>query len=57
MDDDEVARFVEHFERLTRHILAEMPTRADLVLRLNRERECIGVATSAVEAAMTIGRN
>jgi D-glycerate 3-kinase len=43
MDDDEVARFVSHYERLTRHILAEMPERADLVLRLNESRDCAGI--------------
>jgi D-glycerate 3-kinase len=45
MDDDEVARFVSHYERLTRHILAEMPERADLVLRLNESRDCVGIDT------------
>lgn len=44
MDDEEVARFVSYFERLTRHILAEMPARADLVLRLNESRDCLGIA-------------
>ena len=43
MDDRAVARFVSHFERLTRHILAEMPGRADLVLRLNESRDCVGI--------------
>jgi D-glycerate 3-kinase len=45
MDDDGVVRFVSHCERLTRHILAEMPERADLGLRLNEARACVGVAT------------
>jgi D-glycerate 3-kinase len=43
MDDRSVARFVSHFERLTRHILAEMPERADLVLHLDESRDCVGV--------------
>lgn len=43
MDDSEVARFISHYERLTRHILNEMPTRADLVLRLNKNRDCVGM--------------
>lgn len=34
----EVGRFIAHYERLTRHILAEMPARADLVIRLAPER-------------------
>jgi D-glycerate 3-kinase len=45
MDDDAVVRFVSHYERLTRHILAEMPGRADLVLRLNEARACVAVRT------------
>ncbi|TCU58061.1 D-glycerate 3-kinase [Novosphingobium sp. PhB57] len=38
MDDPALDRFVQHYERLTRHILAEMPDRADLVLHLNPDR-------------------
>jgi len=41
MDDAAVAEFVSHYERLTRHILDEMPGRADLVLRLARDRSCV----------------
>ncbi|WP_121118298.1 kinase [Croceibacterium ferulae] len=33
-----IARFVQHYERLTRHILHEMPARADLVLPLDGAR-------------------
>jgi D-glycerate 3-kinase len=45
MDDDAIVRFVSHYERLTQHILAEMPGRADLVLRLNEARACVAVRT------------
>jgi len=38
MDATAIARFVSHYERLTRHILAEMPTRADLVIPLDERR-------------------
>jgi D-glycerate 3-kinase len=38
MDDDAVARFIMHYERLTRRILAEMPARADGVLALDATR-------------------
>lgn len=38
MDAAAIARFVQHYERLTRHILAEMPARADLTIRLDRDR-------------------
>ena len=38
MSDAEVARFIGHYERITRNILAEMPARADLVLELDERR-------------------
>jgi D-glycerate 3-kinase len=38
MSDDEVAVFVQHYERLTRHIAREMPTRADIVIALDADR-------------------
>lgn len=38
MSDAEVARFVAHYERLTRWILAEMPARADMVFELDAQR-------------------
>ena len=41
MTDGEVVRFVLHYERLTRHILREMPGRADLTLRLDASRRVI----------------
>jgi D-glycerate 3-kinase len=38
MSDAEIERFIQHYERLTRHILAEMPARADVVVRLDAQR-------------------
>jgi D-glycerate 3-kinase len=38
MSDLQVERFILHYERLTRHILEEMPGRADLVLDLDTDR-------------------
>ncbi|HEY0436234.1 MAG TPA: kinase [Phenylobacterium sp.] len=38
MDEAEIARFVAHYERLTRWILTEMPGRADWVVTLDAER-------------------
>jgi D-glycerate 3-kinase len=38
MSDEEVAVFVQHYERLTRHIARETPARADLVLALDADR-------------------
>jgi D-glycerate 3-kinase len=38
MSEAEVAVFVQHYERLTRHIAHEMPARADLVVPLDADR-------------------
>ena len=38
MSAAELARFVQHYERLTRHILVEMPARADLTIELRQDR-------------------
>ena len=35
MSATEVQRFVQHYERITRHALAEMPSRADYLLQLD----------------------
>ncbi|WP_374529212.1 kinase [Novosphingobium sp.] len=42
-----VARFIQHYERLTRHILSEMPTRADLTVRLGPNREVLELMPGA----------
>ncbi len=42
MTDEEVKRFISHYERLTRHILNEMPARADMLFNVsNDHRICI----------------
>ena len=38
MCDSDVTRFIQHYERLTRHILSEMPARANLVAMLTEDR-------------------
>lgn len=43
MSDAEVAAFVSHYERLTRHIIDTMPGYADLVLQLDDDRKCIAM--------------
>jgi D-glycerate 3-kinase len=40
MSDAELARFVQHYERISRHMLAELPARADALLRLDRGHRC-----------------
>jgi D-glycerate 3-kinase len=39
MSDAQIDRFVQFYERLTRFMLAEMPSRADAVVRLGENRE------------------
>ncbi len=43
MDDAAVAVFVSHYERLTRHILAEMPDRCNLLVSLDAQRRATAV--------------
>ena len=50
MSDCEIERFVQHYERVTRNILAEMPQRADCVLELGTDHQiqgmCLNVSSS-----------
>ena len=41
MDDAGVARFISHYERVTRRILEEMPQRADVVLPMDADRAVV----------------
>ena len=41
MDSDELARFIQHYERLTLENLARLPERADVVMELNDEHDCV----------------
>ena len=43
MSDAQVDRFVMHYERLTRHILDEMPGRADIVLNVDGSHSAASV--------------
>ena len=41
LDEDALHRFVSHYERLTRHMLEQMPARADVVIPIDRnQRPC-----------------
>lgn len=46
-----IQRFIQHYERLTRWILEEMPTRADLVVRLSEAREVLGLSWRSPDQA------
>jgi len=39
MSDSQIRQFIMHFERLTRSMLAEMPSRADIVMELNTQHQ------------------
>lgn len=41
MDSAAIRRFIQHYERLTRHILAEMPARADVLITIREDRSAI----------------
>lgn len=45
MDEAQVARFIQHYERITRHILRKMPGRADCVVQLDRHRRPIAITS------------
>jgi D-glycerate 3-kinase len=44
MDDAQVVRFVAHYERITRRLLADLPDRADLVMELDPARCVMDIA-------------
>lgn len=46
MNDAALLRFVQHYERLTRHVLDEMPDRADLVIALDENRAVLSAAAN-----------
>jgi len=50
MSADEIKHFIQHFERITRHSLTEMPGRADVVLEINSSHQI-----SAVNVRLSAG--
>jgi D-glycerate 3-kinase len=44
MDENQIAKFIQHYERITRHILDEMPGRADIVISLGADRRVLDVS-------------
>lgn len=44
MNPAQIARFIQHYERLTRHMLADMPGRADLTLHLRPDRSVAAIS-------------
>ncbi|MCO4757824.1 MAG: hypothetical protein KC477_07360 [Oceanospirillaceae bacterium] len=43
MDEGQIKRFIQHYERLTRHMLDEMPGRADVTLLLNENHKIFDI--------------
>lgn len=43
MDDDQVARFIQFFQRLTQHALTSYPEQADFVYSLNQKRKVVDI--------------
>jgi D-glycerate 3-kinase len=41
MDDNQIARFIAHYQRMTCHIANEMPARADLLISLGEQRQIL----------------
>jgi D-glycerate 3-kinase len=54
MNQAQVKHFIQHYERLTRHLLEEMPARADMVFHLNEDHE-VAAVSGALAAGMTKG--
>lgn len=52
MDEEQVRRFIQHYERLTRWMLEELPARADLTLELDEVRSVRVVDERAFPAAV-----
>jgi D-glycerate 3-kinase len=48
MSNAEIKTFIQHYERLTRHILEEMPARADLTIGLDEHRCVIDVTRASI---------
>jgi D-glycerate 3-kinase len=46
LDSSGLKRFIMHYERLTRHMLDEMPDRADLVLYLDEQHQFTAILTN-----------
>lgn len=47
MNDEALARFIQHYERLTRHALRDLPTHSDLVIGLNQQHQVSGIELPA----------
>ncbi|QXQ08383.1 kinase [Sphingosinicellaceae bacterium] len=53
MNPEQIDAFIQHYERLTRHILAEMPSYADHVLCLDESRNVVAAPNGGDWPALT----
>ena len=44
MDSHQIARFIQHYERITRNDLAILPQSADVVLELDENHDCVRIS-------------
>jgi D-glycerate 3-kinase len=51
LDDAGVKRFIQHYQRITEHLLTEMPGRADLTVSLDAERRPVSVHEKTLPAS------
>lgn len=49
MNDEQLDRFIMHYERVTRSTLEEMPSRADVVLDLNKDHQVERVTLKGID--------
>ncbi len=54
LTDEQVRLFIQYYERLSRHIDAEMPARADVVISLDETRRPIDVKSRLAKPAPTL---
>ena len=48
MDDATLTRFIQHYERITRHMLDDMPHRADMLIQLNTQRSMVAAREMSI---------
>lgn len=53
MSDTQIARFIAHYERMTRHMMAEMPPRADLLIQLDEARAIVSSHCDSLDRSRT----
>ncbi|EQB13701.1 kinase [Sphingobium lactosutens DS20] len=48
MDDAALTRFIQHYERITRHMLDDMPHRADMLIQLDTQRRVVAARQRSI---------